>query len=444
MRRSPLLRRLSTTLLGAAVLQSALLGTTAMAVPAPQPIVDVGVTAPTVAVDDTEYSTPFDYDADIDASIADWIATACFGGLRYPTPPTLPGLPAPILGERPSDEDIRRAVQEVEEWVVESDGSTSDYPSNGGMEIFDCSIYGSALATPPNPRRIAEIERAIKAMRDITAVGKRIAAALTRIGKFAGTWAYQKSFVALGKKLALFADFDARIKLGNLANRLNAAARAKGWSESKRLAVEHRVVSRFLRNNKRALAKSTVVALVLMGAGWSLKYAWDKVFPPESLKKAEDASNKAKEALEEIKKIQGEGPKELTKTTTRLNEAIAMLKEYAAAVEAAGDNDEKKQQVEKDFDERMRKYKTEIEFLSALRGAQQAQQEAAEELEAFEKAVEKMNKLMENKKDGDELTDAEIDALLKEIAGGIGGNEPTDEEIDKAIKDAEIPDGKDD
>ncbi|HEX3764891.1 MAG TPA: hypothetical protein VHW23_39615 [Kofleriaceae bacterium] len=380
--------------------------------------------------------------SDLDAMIQQWIQTACFG-----EPPMDPNEAAPPIqppmGDRPSDQDIQDALAEVAEWAIEAGGVTSDDPSGGGMEIFNCTAAGAALAAPPNPKRIKEIELAIKALREIIDGGKRLSAVLTRLGGMAIKWGYQKTFIALGKKFVSVVDYDSRVKLASLANKLNDAAKAKGWTEGKRLAVEHRLVQRFLRDNQRALAKSAVVALVLVGAGWGAKYAWDKVFPPESLKEAQEANKKATEALEAVKKLQNEGPGQLTKTTQRLQEAIDGLKKYAAALEAAGNDADKKAKVEADNDAFMRSYKAEIEFLSALARAHQTQTVAAQELAAFEKAMQKIDALLKNKQDGDELSDDDINALMKDVIDGLPGDGPTDKQIDDALKQLDIPDGAD-
>lgn len=380
--------------------------------------------------------------SDLDAMIQQWIETACFG--QPPMDPNEAAPPVqPPIGDRPSDQDIQDALAEVAEWAIEAGGVTSDDPSGGGMEIFNCTTAGAALAAPPNPKRIKEIELAIKALREIVEAGKRLSAVLGRLGGMAIKWGYQKTFVALGKKFVSVADFDARVKLANLANKLNDTAKAKGWTEAKRLAVEHRLVQRFLRDNQRALAKSAVVALVLMGAGWGAKYAWDKVFPPQSLKEAQDATKKATEALDAIKKLQGENPGQLTKTTQRLQEAIDGLKKYAAALEDAGNDADKKAKVEADYDAFMRQYKAEIEFLAALAKAHQTQTVAAQELAAFEKAMQKIDALLKNKQDGDEMSDDDINALMKDVIDGLPGDGPTDKQIDDALKQLDIPDGAD-
>lgn len=380
--------------------------------------------------------------SDLDAMIQQWVETACFG--EQPIDPSASAPPIqPPMGDRPSDQDIQDALAEVAEWASAAGGVTSDDPSGGGMEMFNCTAAGAALATPPNPKRIKEIELAIKAMREIIEGGKRLSAVLTRLGGMAIKWGYQKTFVALGKKLVSVVDYDSRVKLASLANKLNDAAKAKGWTEGKRLAVEHRLVQRFLRDNQRALAKSAVVALVLVGAGWGLKYAWDKVFPPASLKEAQEANKKATEALEAVKKLQNEGPGQLTKTTQRLQEAIDGLKKYAAALEAAGNDADQKAKVEADNDAFMRNYKAEIEFLSALAKAHQTQTIAAQELAAFEKAMQKIDALLKNKQDGDELSDDDINALMKDVIDGLAGDGPTDKQIDDALKQLDIPDGAD-
>lgn len=333
--------------------------------------------------------------------------------------------------ERPLVDAGKRAL---EDWIRRYDGAGVYEPSGGG--VFECPAEVAFNAA--NPNRIKAIEEAIALLKRTLTAAKDLSVVLGRVTKSTAVWAYQKSFVAAGKKLALFADFDLRVKLATMGDKLRAVARRKGWTEAKTLAAEHKMVMSFLRGNQRAVAKGALIALVFVGAGWGAKYAWDQIYPPKSVRDANEAIKEMRKLLDEMKQANGDQGDDLKKSVARLNEAAVGYKAILARKDAGAD-------VAADLADFEKTYKPELKFVGSLSKLAAVQTDATQDCEALDRAAKAMTEFLKDRADADEISDADLNAMLDKVFAGVAGDGPTADEVDAALRQVlgEIPDGAD-